>query len=77
MDFLLALSAVVLISLALSFTLRRVLGRRDRPASRADDERGAVRSSQPSPTRWTRQDRLALASLITGTLLGVVALTRP
>ena len=77
MDVLLGLVAVVLLLLSLSFILRRVLGRRDRPAPHEHDERRDARPARPSSTGWTRQDRLALASLVTGTLLGVLALTRP
>lgn len=77
MAFLLALIAVVLICSALFFLLRRLLGRRTSPTGAGDDRSAAARRDGVASTGWTRQDRLAVASLVVGTLLGILALLKP
>ncbi len=72
---LLTLMSILLISWALWFLISRLARRR--AISRANGSTGGRQPDQGSGGRWTRQDRLALASLVVGTLLGVLALLKP
>ena len=69
--------AVVLIAWGLFVLLKRLL-RRGKPApDYASEKIGGTRPIAGPSTGWPRQDRLALASLIVGTLLGILALVKP
>lgn len=71
MSFLLTALGVLIVLWALSYLLTRSR-RRMRTRDRVDTT--PAESPRPEKSEWSRSDLIALASLVIGTLLGVVGL---
>ena len=73
---LLTLFAILFIAMAFLLVLKRRVARHRPQLLEPDDSRAFPQSSTGQAAGWTRQDRLALASLILGTLVGILALLK-